>query len=108
MKVKYKAAFIIPLGTNKIMDEDGWVFETSSRLSPTVKEYLIDTLRLKFQESYLGIEAFINESIKMSVFYDSGHQIESIHFQLFEGSEAILSDVCKVDKITDEAELFIP
>lgn len=108
MKGKYKAAFIIPAGAEKVLGEDGWEFESSSRLSLGVKEHLIDALELKFQESYLGIDSYIEGNVKMSVFYDDESQIESIHFQLYEDALAVLSEVCQAGGIANEAELFIP
>jgi hypothetical protein len=108
MKGKYKAAFIIPIGTNKILGENGWEFETSNRLKEEVKEFLIDALRLKFLESYLQIDCYINENIKMSISYDDQKQIESIYFQTYNDTLTVLSDLFLAGGSVSNLELFIP
>ncbi len=108
MKGKYKAAFIIPIGAKKVLGEDGWEFETSSRLSSEINEYLVKALKLRFLESYLGIDSYVDDDIKMSILFDDQKQIESIHFQLYGDALTVLSEVCQGGKISDEAELFIP
>lgn len=108
MKRKYQAAFIVPVGANKVLGEDGWEFESSARLSEEIKDYLVQSLRLSFLESYLGIESYVDGDIKMSVIFDDQNKIESINFQLYEDALAILTEVCQDNKISSEAELFIP
>jgi len=108
MKGKYQAAFIVPVGANKVLGEDGWEFESSARLSEEVREYLIQSLKLSFLESYLGIESYIDGDIKMSITFDDQNEIESIHFQLCGDSLVILTEVCQGSRMPSEAELFIP
>ena len=107
MKGKYKAVFIIPIGANKVLGNDGWEFEGMNRLSIEIKNYLIESLRLVFFESYLGIDSYIGDDIKMSVVFDDQNQIESFHFQLYGDSLAVLSKVCHDSRVLSEAELFI-
>ena len=90
------------------LGEDGWEFESSDRLSLEVKDYLVESLKLSFLESYLGIESYVNDNIKMSIIFDDQNEIESIHFQLFEDALAVLSEVCQGSEIFDRAELFFP
>ena len=108
MKGKYQAAFIVPIGANKVLGEDGWEFESSGRLSPEIKDYLIESLKLSFFESYLEIESYVGGSIKMSVIFDDQNEIESIHFQLYEDALTVLSEVYQNGKVSVGAELFIP
>ncbi len=108
MKGKYQAVFIIPVGTTKVLGEDGWEFENSRRLPEEIKEYMIQSLNLSFLESYLRIESYVDDDIKMSVIFDDQNEIESIHFQLYEGALSILSKVWKSSRMSSEAELFIP
>lgn len=108
MKGKYQAAFIVPIGVNKVLGEDGWEFESSGRLPNEIKDYLIESLKLGFLESYLGIESYVDDDIKMSVIFDDQNKIESIHFQLYGDSLTILSEICQGSRLLSEAELFIP
>ena len=108
MKGKYKAAFILPIGTKKVLGENGWEFETSNRLSLQIKEHLIDVLKLKFLESYLQIYCFMSEDIKMSVSYDDKNEIENIYFQVYNDKLTMLTDLFIASGIANESELFIP
>ena len=67
MQGKYQAAFIVPIGANKVLGEDGWEFGSSGRISEEIKDDLIESLRLSFLEGYLGIESYIDADIKMSI-----------------------------------------
>jgi len=108
MNGKYQAAFIVPVGANKVLGEDGWEFECPVRLSGDIKDYLIQSLRLSFLESYLGIESYVDNDVKMSVIFDDQNEIESIHFQLYGDTLTLLSEMCQGDRIPAEVELFIP
>lgn len=109
MTGKYQSAFIIPIGANKVLGDDGWEFESSVRLSKEIKDYLIQSLRLRFLESYLGIESYVDGDIKMSIIFDDRNEIESIYLQLYGDSLAVLSEeVRQSSLISSEAELFIP
>jgi len=108
MKEKYKAAFIVPVGANKILGEDGWEFETSKRIPSEIKDYFIEPLNLRFLESYLGIESYEDGNIKMTVIFDSQGEIENIHFQLYQDVLSVLSKICQGGKVSAEVELFVP
>ncbi len=108
MKGKYQAAFIVPVGANKILKEDGWEFESPIRLSEEIKNYLIQSLKLRFFESFLGIESYVDDNVKMSVIFNNKNEIESIYFQLYGDTLSVLSEVCQGGRIPAEAELFIP
>jgi hypothetical protein len=108
MKRKYQAAFIVPVGANKVLGEEGWEFGSSTRLPGEIKDYLVQSLKLSFLESYLGIESYADSNIKMSVIFDDKNKIESISFQLYGDALAILTEVCQGNRLPSEAELFIP
>ncbi|ELP5726855.1 hypothetical protein QTV44_000028 [Vibrio vulnificus] len=108
MKGKYQAAFIVPVGANQVLGEDGWEFGSSTRLSGEIKDYLVQSLNLGFSESYLGIESYTDGNIKMSVIFDDQNKIESISFQLYGDALANLTEVCQGSRLPSEAELFIP
>lgn len=108
MKGKYQAAFIVPVGAKRVLNEGGWKFKTSGRISPKICEYLIKSLKLKLLESYLGLDDYGGEKMKMSVVHDAQNNIESIYFQLYEDALDALSKVCQGGKIPAGVELFIP
>ncbi|WP_448093801.1 hypothetical protein [Pseudomonas lini] len=108
MKKRYQAAFIVPIGASKVLGEDGWEFKSSKRLSKQLGEYLVEVLNLEFVEAYSGIRRYAGDHIKMSIVFDGYNEVESIYFQIFDGSLTVLSEVCKVDGSFSEAEIFIP
>jgi len=108
MKRKYQAAFLVPIGATKVLNEDGWKFESSHRLSKEIKSYLIKSLRLSFLESYLGIESYIDGDMKMSVILDEQDEIESFYFQIYGDELLTLAELCQDYPVSSEAELFIP
>jgi hypothetical protein len=107
MKEKYKAAFIIPVGTKKTLGEDGWEFETSKRLSTELRAFLIDVFNLRFLESYSDSDIYINDDIKMTVIYDKDKLIEFVYFQLARDTLITLETVFSGD-VLENSELFIP
>lgn len=108
MKEKYQAAFIIPKNSSKTLTDNGWEFQSPARISSDVKDTLVGLLGLAFLESYLGIESYANDKIKMSVVLDEMNKIESIHFQLHENALAALSLVFQNGALFSKTELFIP
>ncbi|MBI6646964.1 hypothetical protein YA0745_29045, partial [Pseudomonas synxantha] len=56
MSNKYQAAFVIPVGANKTLGEDGWEFESSERISRDLEAYFARTLELDFVKEYSGIK----------------------------------------------------
>jgi|GEM_PF-2339149 len=108
MKGKYQAAFIIPIGANKVLGEDGWEFDADGSLSVEIKNYLIKELELTLLESYLGIDAYVNDNIKMSVINDESNRIESIAFQLYGNALDTLLNVIQAKNVVYDLELFVP
>ena len=47
MRGKYEAAFLLPLGTEKHLDEDGWEFKSESFISEQIKKKFMEELNLK-------------------------------------------------------------
>ncbi|WP_155920473.1 hypothetical protein [Methylobacter luteus] len=107
MKEKYKAAFIIPVDTQKTLGEDGWEFETSKRLSSELSVFLADALNLRFLESYADSGIYMNDNIKMTITYDPNKLIEFVYFQLVGDALSTLKTVFARD-IFENSELFIP
>lgn len=103
----YKSAFLIPRFAKKILEETGWIFETKDRICPEALEILKRTFSLEHEKSYLDIESYIGDGIKVNVIYDDEGLIEHISIQLWKRStkELIMafdgSDLNSID-------IFIP
>lgn len=103
---KYEAAFLLPLGANKVLRDDGWNFETSDRISRDLIEILQEKWGFKFLESYLGIDSYVNDGMKMSVIFDDD-KVEQISFQLYNGSLDVFRRL-DLEGFAKSVESFIP
>ncbi|KWT02811.1 MULTISPECIES: hypothetical protein [Pseudomonas syringae group] len=108
MKRNYQAAFIIPIGASKVLSDEGWEFDSVERLPEGTGGYLAERLNLEFMEEYTGIRRYVSNQINMSIFFDSANEVESIYFQAFDNSLALLSEACKSEEVACHAEIFIP
>ncbi|CAN2970864.1 conserved hypothetical protein [Pseudomonas sp. PM2] len=108
MSNKYQAAFVIPVGANKTLGEDGWEFESSERISRDLEAYFARTLELDFVKEYSGIKEYAGSRFKMLIIFDDEKNIENIFFQVFSEGLSVLSEACLDKKNFSKAELFIP
>lgn len=99
---------MIPVGACKILDEDGWEFESSERLSSEVAEHLIAALRLDFVEMHSRIKRYVGDNIVMSIFLDDNNEVENIYFQVCGDSLRALSGLCQDPQVSSKAEMFVP
>ena len=107
-KKKYMAAFLVPIGTDKFLREDGWEFEGSDRLSNEVAGHLMAALGLNFVETYSGIKRYVGENIGMSLFLDDNNEVENIYFQVSGNSLKALTELCQDPQVSSTAEMFVP
>lgn len=103
----YKTAFVIPIGTSKVLEDDGWEFEGNGRLSPK----LVDSIAAKFglikAHTYSGIVVYSGSSLKMSVVLDDSGEIEHLSIQIFTGDvENVQADLLAITR--DLADVFVP
>lgn len=108
MKTPFKAAFVVPHGAKKVLGESGWEFDSEERVPPSIKDSLVTVFKLKPLQSYLGIESYGDDKMKMSVIYDDSHLIENVYFQLRGDAMMGLVDYFNSHEQTGGCELFIP
>lgn len=106
--MKYQAAFIVPIGARKILEDDGWEFDSAVRFPEGIKDYLIKSMGLKFIENFHGVERYSDGSLNMSIIFDDENKIESFYFQLYGDSLKRLKGLFQSSIIFLEAELFVP
>jgi hypothetical protein len=78
----YKAAFLIPKSSKKILDDSGWLFKSKKRLSTDVLDTLKKVYFLIEKRKYLGVAEYVGYGLKVVVSYDEAGLIESIFIQL--------------------------
>ena len=105
---KYKAAFLLPLGAQKKLGEDGWVFVSMRHLGTEVLDFLIQLLGLVLEESYLGMERYVGNNLQATVVYDDEGKIEHVDFQVYDDAREQLELAFTSNKLRDSCELFFP
>ncbi|UZE26166.1 hypothetical protein LOY67_12410 [Pseudomonas sp. B21-056] len=108
MKGKYRTAFIVPEGARKKLSDDGWEFESASRLSLDFKERLIDHLDLSYLNEYLGIEAYCGADLEVGFFYDDDHQVEFVHLKMYGDVQLNTLELLGELVVDGSFELFVP
>lgn len=108
MKGKYKAAFFIVRGTKKFLGQHGWEFDSSDRISESVRSFLTGDLCLKYAGTKLGISYYENDNYQASLLLDENHKIENIYIQVYSGKMKLLQDQFGVSELSGAVELFIP
>lgn len=103
----YKATFVIPIGTSKVLEDDGWKFEGNGRLRPQLVDSIAARFGLIKTHTYLGIIAYSSLSLKMSVVLDDSGEIEHLYIQIFTGDvENVQADLLAITR--DLADVFVP
>ena len=109
MRGKYDAAFLLPLGAEKYLEEDGWEFGSNDFLPKQVVPKLADMLNLTYSKTSLDISYYVNDFIQVSFFCDgSEDNIKHIYFQVYEGKLGLLKQAFFDSSLGDFSELFIP
>ena len=108
LRNRYKAAFVLALGSTKSLGDSGWEFAPPLPIDPRVAQHLVQRLHLQAKETYLGIEAFEGEDMDASVIHDQAFGIAEIAFKTY--SEAALEAVTQAwhSEPTGSTELFVP
>src|SRR4051812_42890978 len=103
MASPYKVVFLLPLGTEKSLGDFGWEFSSRKRLPQTLLLSLASRLHLHQEPSYLGMEVYEGEGLKLTATMDE-RGIEHIYFQIWSRP---LDDVKKA-VARDKVEVFTP
>jgi hypothetical protein len=108
IKVNHHAVFIIPAGACKQLGEDGWEFDSPTRIPNQLGDKLAGCLSLSFDEQYSGIKKYIGGDVAMSIFCDDSGEIENIYLQANRESMMIVKEACHSAVLSGEVEIFIP
>jgi hypothetical protein len=103
----YKAAFLIPKSSKKILDDSGWLFKSKKRLSTDVLDALKKVYFLIEKGKYLGVVEYVGDGLKVVVNYDGVGLIEGIFIQLHTRDSGELKKALLGVGLKD-VELFLP
>jgi hypothetical protein len=114
MTKPYKAVFLLPLGTDKRLSDCGWEFSSRKRLPPTLLLSLADTLHLHKEQSYLGMDVYEGEGLKLTAVTDR-RGIEHVYVQIWSRPKEDFVEMFSRRKddlaravAPDEVEVFTP
>ncbi len=108
INTRYRSFFLLPIGTHKVLQDSGWLFEAEQRIAPSVVMFLEQALALVKRESYFRIDVYHCEDIKVSVCCDEQGLIEEIYVRLYgERDYAFLCDLLG-SPVLESAVLFDP
>lgn len=110
MKGKYRATFVIPLDTRRVLEDAGWEFFSLNRIPQDVVGVLMEELALVKIGAYLGMEEFSGDDAKATVLLDEQGQVENIYLRAY-GDRNIHDELLRVlALLKDQAavEVFSP
>lgn len=109
MKGKYQSIFLIPLESEKVLTDLGWVFKSENSLENEIQKKLISRFNLDKKENYDGFNIFTNhKELEMSVELDDMGRILVIHIKDYsEGLSHFIGDL-KDLLLCDEVEIYNP
>lgn len=105
---KYIAAFLFPLGNEKSLDDDGWVFMGIHRLPQDAPEFLVRELGMELTESYLGMDRYVGNNLQATVVHDDQGGIEHIMFKIYRDSRERLEIAFRANSLKNNSNLFFP
>ncbi|TFW34989.1 hypothetical protein [Massilia horti] len=103
MTSPYEAVFLLPIGAQKRLGDCGWEFSSSKRLPRALLLSLASTLRLEEGNSYLGMEVYHGEGLKLTAIADR-RGIEHIFIQIWSRPKQEIEKAVACD----EVEVFTP
>lgn len=96
--------FILPPGTTGQLTSDGWIFSSSSSIPFSVVDTVVRYFQTPFDEEFLGIKKFKNDSTQINVIYN-GNSVDEIAIR----TNMPLSSIDKLRvKIKDIASICTP
>ncbi len=103
---RYSVGFLIPKNTRRILSDDGWEFESDSRI-PLITEMLLSKYFSLIQSS-LDHSEYEREGVKMDVFKDENGEIENIYFRFYTDIRPELLSILKNSECCENLEFFTP
>jgi hypothetical protein len=103
---RYAVGFLIPKDANRVLGDDGWEFESDSRVPLSIETLLSSVFSLR--ESASGYSSYEGSKIRADVFKDKNGEIENIYFRFYESVPPELPDFLKVDEYSKNLEFFVP
>lgn len=103
----YIAAFLLPTPVEKHLTDVGWEFDSPTFLPESLIFVLIKAFAVRPAESYLGIDVFEGDGLKLSVLRDSAGQIQNIYAQL-RGTEPDKLRAALISAGLSDVQVFVP
>ncbi len=106
MLSKYIAAFLFPKNAIRILNDDGWNFESETRIPKEIEGFLRKAFILCEADSTFS--TYKGDRIKIDLFKDNKSEIEHIYLRFYDGQQPELPLCLKAFDGISELEFFIP
>jgi hypothetical protein len=102
----YKAAFLIPKSSSRILSEHGWEFESNERVPEAILNSIVKKFGLLKEDEYEGVVHYRSDQMKITAIRDNQGLVEQVYFQLYSLSPSDLRNI--LDRSIQDFELFVP
>ena len=104
--IKYSVAFLIPKDAKRFLGDDGWEFESDSRISSEIE----NLLKKEFVTNEVApdFSSYEAENIKIDLFKDVNGQIENMYFRFYNGVSPVLPRFLEEYSRLGDLDFFIP
>ncbi len=106
MSSRYSVGFLIPQNSSRVLGNDGWEFESDSRLPSIIESLLKENLSLV--ETSPDFSAYEGRGLKVSVLKDQKGEIENIYFRFYDGVASELPGFLQPYQSNENLDFFIP
>lgn len=103
---KYTAAFLLPPGAEKSLDEEGWNFRTHSSLSETIIAELCGAFSLRTVSSASDMQSYEADGIQVLAFLEA-QKIDHIYLKMYKGTHHAIALTREI-AARNGVELFVP
>jgi len=103
---RYSVGFLIPKDASRTLGEDGWEFESNSRLPENIESLL--EVKLSLSESSSDLSTYSGLGLKVDVFKDEDGEIENVYFRFYDNATPELPDFLKEVESSNNLEFFVP
>lgn len=106
MEDKYTTAFLLPNNSKKFLGDDGWEFESKSRIPIAIETALNE--QLNRCEAASDCATYEGQGLKVDVFKDKRGEIENIYIRFYDGQSPEVPGFLKNIESIGQLEFFVP
>lgn len=106
MRGVYSVAFLLPMGAERSLGDDGWEFNSEQRISSQLESVLKGEYLLRTASDECSY--FEGENISIEVFKDRNGLVENVYFRFYGGVPPSLPVCLRDADFIKKTEFFVP